>query len=272
MMKMKRKNTAFAERYRVYVTSHTGLMRGNNEDNFTVNSVSKKLEYKNVSFSAVYDAPLVAAVFDGMGGESLGEYASCISARMAKALYNALTGLPDSPVEALICDYTQRANDAIRDFLEKNHCGTGGSTVAAAIIKNEILYPFSLGDSRIYLLHNAKLQQVSKDHTLAMKKVEANIYTPEEAEKSLDSHRLTAFLGADDNGSGLAPELYEPVMLHKSDKLLLCSDGLYDELSFKSIQEIIKNNPDNPTLELVRAAVKRGGSDNVTCVVVEREI
>ena len=84
-MKMKGKNTAFAERYRVYVTSHTGLLRGNNEDNFTVNSVSKKLEYKNVSFSAVYEAPLLAAVFDGMGGESLGEYASCISARMFRS-------------------------------------------------------------------------------------------------------------------------------------------------------------------------------------------
>lgn len=271
-MKMKGKNTAFAERYRAYVTSHTGLLRGNNEDNFTVNSVSKKLEYKNVSFTAVYDAPLLAAVFDGMGGESLGEYASCISARMAKALYHALTSDPEKPIETLIAEYIQRANDAIRDFLVKNNCSTGGSTVAALIIKNEIMYPFSLGDSRLYLMHSGKLRQLSKDHTLAMKKVEANIYTMEEAEKSLDSHRLTAFLGADDAGRGLAPESYEPVMLHKSDKLLMCSDGLYDELPLKTIQDIIKNNPDNPTLELVRAAIKHGGSDNVTCVVVEREI
>ena len=269
---MKGNNKSFAEHYRVYVTSHTGLLRGNNEDNFTVNSVSKKLEYKNVSFSAVYDAPLLAAVFDGMGGESLGEFASCISARMAKALYQALTGNAETPIDELIADYTQRANDAIRAFLVKTHCETGGSTVAALIIKNEIMYPFSLGDSRLYLMRSGRLQQLSKDHTLAMKKVEANIYTLEAAEKSLDSHKLTAFLGADENGTGLFPETYEPVMLHKSDKLLLCSDGLYDEVPLKAIQEIIKNNPDNPTLELVRAAIKHGGSDNVTCVMVEREI
>ena len=59
-------------------------------------------------------------------------------------------------------------------------------------------------------------------------------------------------------------------MLKKHDKLLLCSDGLYDELTKDEIQEIIVNNPDSPTMELVRAALNHGGNDNVTCVLVER--
>lgn len=262
----------FAERYRVYLTSHTGLVRDNNEDNFTINNISKKVEYKNVNFSAVYDVPLLAAVFDGMGGESMGEYAALISSRTAKAMYHKIKQSPETPMDELAIEFTERANNAIRECLEQHHCETGGSTVAAAVIKNEILYPFSLGDSRIYLMRNAKLSQLSKDHTLAMKKFEANIYTREEAEKSIDSHKLTAFLGADYDRQGLKPQLYEPVMLQKSDKLLLCSDGLYDELSQKEIQSIITNNPDNPTLELVRAAINRGGNDNITCAVIEREI
>ena len=86
----KKKNTKATERYRVYLTTHKGLVRDNNEDNFTINNVSKKLEYKNVSFVSEHDAPVLAAVFDGMGGESKGEYASYISARIAKGLYNAI--------------------------------------------------------------------------------------------------------------------------------------------------------------------------------------
>ena len=173
-------------------------------------------------------------------------------------------------MEELVNSYVQSANNEIRNFLEQNRCRTGGSTVVAAVIKNQMIFPFSLGDSRIYLLRDGVLSQVSKDQTLAMKKYEANIYTLEEAEKSLDSHKLTSFLGVDYYRQGLTPQLYEPVEMQPTDKLLLCSDGLYDELSLIEIQNIINNNPENPTLQLVRAALNSGGNDNVTCVLIER--
>ena len=79
-----KKKGKFTEKYRVFLTTHKGLVRDNNEDNFTINNVSKKLEYKNVSFVSEHDEPVLAAVFDGMGGESKGEYASFISAKIAK--------------------------------------------------------------------------------------------------------------------------------------------------------------------------------------------
>ena len=78
-------------------------------------------------------------------------------------------------------------------------------------------------------------------------------------------------MGADYYRRGLKPQYYEPILMQKSDKLLLCSDGLYDELSLKEIQDVIRNNPDNPAFELVRAAISHGGGDNVTCAVIERE-
>lgn len=271
-MKRNEQQALRAERYRVYVTTHRGMARLNNEDNFTVNNISKRLESRNTDFSDVYDAPLLAAVFDGMGGESKGEYASYISSKAAKSLYFSMKATPDAPIDALAAAFVQRANDEIRAFLEDNNCSTGGSTMVAGIFKNEIIYPFSIGDSRIYLYRNEQLTQISKDQTLAMKKVEANIYTPEEAERSPDSHRLTAFLGVDYNRQGLAAQYYEPIVMQKSDKLLLCSDGLYDELSAGDIRDIIRNHPDNPTMALVKAALQSGGSDNVTCVLIEREI
>ena len=265
-----KKKGKFTEKYRVFLTTHKGLVRDNNEDNFTINNVSKKLEYKNVSFVSEHDEPDLAAVFDGMGGESKGEYASFISAKIAKGLYTAVRDSENVSMEELVNSYVQSANNEIRNFLEQNRCRTGGSTVVAAVIKNQMIFPFSLGDSRIYLLRDGVLSQVSKDQTLAMKKYEANIYTLEEAEKSLDSHKLTSFLGVDYYRQGLTPQLYEPVEMQPTDKLLLCSDGLYDELSLIEIQNIINNNPENPTLELVRAALNSGGNDNVTCVLIER--
>lgn len=267
---IEKKKNKTTERYRVFLTTHKGLVRHNNEDNFTINNVSKKLEYKNVSFVSEHDAPVLAAVFDGMGGEEKGEYASFISARIAKGLYSAIKDPAGVPMDELVSNYVQAANDEIRNYLEENKCRTGGSTVVAAVIKNETIYPFSLGDSRIYLMRDGQLSQISKDQTLAMKKYEANIYSLEEAERSNDSHKLTSFLGVDHSRKGLQPQFYEPVVMQQQDQLLLCSDGLYDELSADEIRQIIVNNPENPTLELVRAALASGGNDNVTCALIER--
>ena len=256
--------------YRVFLTTHKGLVRDDNEDNFTINNISRKLEFKNVSYSTELEAPLLAAVFDGMGGESKGEYASYISAKTAKALFASLKNGGEAPIAEQIAHYVQTANDEIRNFLEENNCRSGGSTVCAVIIKDGVVYPFSLGDSRIYLLNPGGMTQLSKDQTLAMKKYEANIYTLEEAENSVDSHKLTAFLGADYYREGLAPQLYDTFAWQTGDRILLCSDGLYGELTNDVIQSIIREYPDNPTLELVRAALKNGGRDNVTCVLIER--
>ena len=164
-----KKKGKFTEKYRVFLTTHKGLVRDNNEDNFTINNVSKKLEYKNVSFVSEHDEPVLAAVFDGMGGESKGEYASFISAKIAKGLYTAVRDSENVSMEELVNSYVQSANNEIRNFLEQNRCRTGGSTVVAAVIKNQMIFPFSLGDSRIYLLRDGVLSQVSKDQTLAMK-------------------------------------------------------------------------------------------------------
>ncbi len=260
------------ERYRVYLTTHKGHVRDGNEDNFTVNSACKRVEYNNVSFSSDYDAPLLTAVFDGMGGESYGEYAAFIAARAAKALYEGVKSFPEKPVDEMINNFTAAANDEIRDFLEQNRCQSGGCTVAGAVFKNEIVYPFSLGDSRVYLWRGARLVQLSRDHTLAQKKLEAGIFTAEEAAKSNDSHKLTMFLGVDGFRQGLEAEIYEPVVMRGSDRLLLCSDGLYDECPHKTMERIIKNNPDDPALALVKAAAAHGGGDNITCLAVERTI
>lgn len=255
----------------VYVTSHTGRVRENNEDNFALNTISKKLEYENVSFQTEMAQPFLAAVFDGMGGEANGEYASLIAAQAAKELYKKICEYKDCKFDALANNYVTAANNKIRDFMAEKNCRSGGSTVAAVIVKDGEVHPFSLGDSRIYLLRSDKLTQISRDHTLAQRRFEQGYYTREEAVSSFDSHKLTFFLGVDYDKQGLEAESYAPLSLKSGESMLLCSDGLYDELTRTEIEGIMRMHPKNPAFELVRAALKNGGGDNVTCVVVYKK-
>ena len=225
--------------FNVYVTSHTGRVRDNNEDNFALNTISKKLEYQNVSFQTEMAQPFIAAVFDGMGGEENGEYASLIAAAAAKELYKKVCEYSDCKFDALANNYVTLANNKIRDFTEEKHSRSGGSTVAAVIVKGGIVHPFSLGDSRIYLMRGGNLIQISRDHTLARLKYERKIYSRKEADLSPDSHKLTAFLGMDYKKEGIEAQNYDPVCLTSGEMMLLCSDGLYDELTHAEIERIM---------------------------------
>ena len=141
--------------------------------------------------------------------------------------------------------------------------------MALAYIRDGFVYGYSIGDSRIYWLHEGKLFRISKDHTLAMRKYEANIYTKEEAENSPDQHTLTLYLGIGD-AEELTPEIYFPFRLFTGDKLLICSDGLYDMASAEEITQTLVSST-NPANDLVALALKNGGGDNVTCIVLQLE-
>ena len=262
------KNTLNTQKYGIYVSSHMGCVRENNEDNFSINGYSKAQNEPQATFSRDWDdTPLVLAAFDGIGGAAYGEVASKIAADCTLELYKKLSKQTETEPDELVKEYVQTANRKIEEMLLKMQCGRGGCTLALAYVKDDFVYSYSIGDSRIYWLHDGKLFRISKDHTLAMKKYESNIYTKEEAENSPDQHTLTLYLGM---GEGLAPEIYFPFRLSKGDKLLLCSDGLYDMASTEEITQTL-SSPADPANALVALALKNGGGDNVTCVVLQAE-
>jgi protein phosphatase len=140
--------------------------------------------------------------------------------------------------------------------------------MALIVLWREMVYAFSIGDSRIYRCHNNGLEQVSEDQTLAIKKLKANIYTEEEARNSPDTHRITSYIGLDNRGVGVPHHAYEPFLFAES-ILLLCSDGLTDMCTDEEIQSILLSNDEAPAKSLVELAIKNGGEDNVTCVVIK---
>lgn len=255
---------------KISISTDAGLVHNDNEDNFSINGKTRPFEKSTMNIcGSLSDDPLLLAVYDGMGGEEKGEVASSIAAESSCSLFDELNKSEVIQYPDIVNVYVDKTNAEICHQLSNTGSSRGGTTFAMVYVKDGIIYPFSLGDSRIYLLVNGELLQISEDHTLAMKKYKANIYTLEEAENSMDSHKLTLFLGVDVDGNGLSAQWYRPFNMPKSGKLLLCSDGLYDMCSKEEITDIMLNSKENTASELVRSAVKKGGTDNITCIVLE---
>ena len=256
-------------RYDVHLSTHPGKVRSGNEDNFAINTVYRRLEdpEKKLQGKRLRE-PLFCAVFDGMGGEANGELASKLCAEVAALVYYELVKNREVNIDELVSRFVEKSNHAIVDMLESTHSKRGGSTFVMTVFYNGVVYPYSLGDSRIYLYRDKHLRQLSNDQTLAMKKLRANIITEEEALTSPDRHKLTSFLGVDVDAEGLAPQIYQPFVLQSGDKLLLCSDGLYDMCSDRRMSKLMAKEPNEACLALVDAALQNGGEDNITCLLV----
>lgn len=258
-------------RYAVCVSSHQGSVRTDNEDNFVVNNVIREQDHPEANLRGDdIPQPLVCAVFDGMGGEMNGGLASQICAEQSKAVYSALQG-GTAELDDIVRSFVVNSNSAVVRMLENSLAKRGGSTFVMVVMAGGAVYPYSLGDSRLYHYDGAVLRQITNDHTLAMKKYYANIYTLEEARESSDSHKLTSFLGVDFDEEGLSPEAYRPFELLPGEKLLLCSDGLYDMCGDDEILALLSEPSPTVSLDLVDKAIENGGHDNVTCLVIERQ-
>lgn len=255
----------------LFISSDTGAVRKNNEDNFTVNGKIRHLDNKNINISGIIalDRVSMLGVFDGMGGEEMGDVASEIGAQLSGNLLHMLDSGIESDFDDIINDYVNSSNNQICKCLNNNGSKRGGTTFALVYFRDGMIYPYSLGDSRIYIFTNGKLNQITVDHTLAMKKYKANIYTLEEAQKSPDSHKLTLFLGVDVDEDGLSAEKYAPFPIPSKGKLLICSDGLYDMCDHDTIVQILSERHENYSAELVRQAKQNGGIDNITCIVAD---
>lgn len=255
---------------RVSFATDTGRVRENNEDNFYIDGKYRHVYGHNESDSYIEltERTHVFGLFDGMGGESFGETASALAAVHLDRIAPTLRQISASELPFYMNEYARTANNAICDMMDQRNA-RGGSTFTAVCVKDGRAYPFYLGDSRIYLLDEGGLLQITEDQTLAMRKIKAGVYTEEESKDSPDHHKLTCFLGVDEAGMGLDCQPCMPVPAKAGVKLLLCSDGLSDMCSREEICEVLENGGENTARALVDKALKNGGRDNVTCVVIE---
>ncbi|MDR3053423.1 MAG: Stp1/IreP family PP2C-type Ser/Thr phosphatase [Coriobacteriales bacterium] len=206
--------------------------------------------------------PPFFAIADGMGGHEAGEVASEIAVETL-ARYDLSSADVATLSTAIIA-----ANRAILRGAREGVGRQGmGTTLTAAIIEDDDLLIAQVGDSRAYLLHGGRLQQITHDHSLVEELVAMGEITPDEALTHPNRSVITRALGSDFD---TRPDYYE-LAIQPGDRLMLCSDGLSGMVGITKMEHILKTKGD-PQLAadtLVEAARDAGGYDNITTIVVD---
>ena len=205
------------------------------------------------------------AVADGMGGHPAGDVASRIA---VDALRAALEKFPEGDIGLAMKQAFRKANEAVYQAAvsEPDHKGMG-TTLTSALLRGKYATIANVGDSRAYLLRGGGLTQVSRDHTAVAADVAAGRSTPQAARRDPRRNILTHVIGTDAKLDSKLPDVFE-VMLLPGDRLLLCSDGLYDVLDDVDIQRtLLGADTGTAARQLVSLAQQRGTSDNASAVV-----
>lgn len=230
----------------IYGESKIGLVRKVNEDSFYI--------------SAAGD---VLAVADGMGGYVGGEIASKTAVKAIAYYFENYTFAAPVQLEKAV----QYANSCIlsKTMIDPSLKGMG-TTVSLVTLNQGTAFWAHVGDSRIYLCHQGKLQQISKDHTIVQVLVEKGKITEEEAKDHPKRHVLTRAVGVDrtlmvDSGIfGIKP----------GDRILICSDGLTSFVSQEELQAAVSDQQRSER-EIIQSLFARvyenGAKDNVTAVL-----
>jgi serine/threonine protein phosphatase PrpC len=208
----------------------------------------------------------LAIVADGMGGYEGGQEASRIAVEVIEEVYaNAVAGDP----QAWLLTGFLTAHTRILDYAGKypDLHGMGTTCTAIALLDHKLYYAH-VGDSRLYLLRASSISRLTHDHSYVTRLVDNGIIRAEEAESHPQRHILTAALGA---GNSVIPDSpVAPVSLESGDVLVLCTDGMWGQLSDHEILDIVagKKSVEDVSQTLVETAKNRGGPDNITVQIL----
>jgi PPM family protein phosphatase len=204
-------------------------------------------------------------VADGMGGHPAGDVASQIA---MNTLVEAFPTLPDGDLGLALKQAYRRANEAVFQAGEAEPAHAGmGTTLTSALLHGKYATVAHVGDSRAYLLRGDALTQVTRDHTVVAEEVAQGLITAEAARRDPRRNRLTHVIGTHFRLESKLPAIFELTLL-PGDRLLLCSDGLYDVLEDDDMRRaLLGQDPDNAARQLVEKAKERGTRDNATAVV-----
>jgi serine/threonine protein phosphatase PrpC len=210
-----------------------------------------------------YAGPWLLTVCDGVGGAARGDIASSTAVQQLRRL----DAPPSDDLLGQVAGALHRAHDRIGELVDEDPALNGTSTTATvALFDGSRLGIGHVGDSRAYLYRDGELSQLTHDHTFVQSLIDEGRITTDDAR--VHPHR-NLILKALDGVHEAEPDLFELEML-AGDRLLLCSDGVSGVLDDGRLADILSTgSPDYAAVELVRASLEAGSSDNVTCVVAD---
>ncbi|HVE45947.1 MAG TPA: Stp1/IreP family PP2C-type Ser/Thr phosphatase [Acidimicrobiales bacterium] len=208
------------------------------------------------------------AVADGMGGHAGGEVAAQAAVEALRAAFD------ENPSADGLADAVRKANEVVWNRAQEGRelRGMGTTMTAVALVEgdrdeDDLLAVVNVGDSRAYLLRDGELEQLTEDHSVPEELRRAGRLTDAEADAHPQRNVLTRALGIDPN---VEVDCFQ-VTPYRGDRLVLSSDGLYNELNKTEIVSILRrlSDPEEAAQELVTMAKEHGGNDNITVVVVD---
>ncbi|MBN1811954.1 MAG: Stp1/IreP family PP2C-type Ser/Thr phosphatase [Anaerolineae bacterium] len=252
--------------------THPGQKRTRNEDAVVTFTYDKEQDGLTVPIGFY----LVA---DGMGGHDAGDLASRTVNRVVTERIIQIKVLPDlrkstrkltqeSVPARILSEAIEKANEAIVAHGQKANSNLG-STVTSALIIGDVATVANVGDSRTYLLRDGRLEQITQDHSLVARLVDAGVIKPEEVRSHPQRNQIYRCLG---HKPTVDVDTFT-VQLRQDDRLILCSDGLWEMAPDAEIQRIVEGarSPQKASDALIEAANRAGGQDNIAAIVVEIE-
>lgn len=232
----------------------TGLKRSNNEDNL---------------YSGIVHGWNLFLVADGMGGRNAGEVASKMAVEnIVEHLMNCDDmEEPKCSVGEHLAAAIKSANDKVYYLSLENEEYSGmGTTLSAVMIKENIMILGHVGDSRIYFFRDGMLEQITADHSYVAELVRTGAITKDEAKIHPKKNFIYRNLGYEkDVDVDIACKEFK-----HDDKLMLCSDGLSNQLEDEEILKIFieESDPEVSIKKMIQLVLDRGGFDNITAIVV----
>ena len=243
-----------------------------NQDNYMLGNLYAPQDHADLRNNAQgkTDHPFFVAVADGMGGEASGEKASFETVRVLAAVSNRLRNDFESN-KRIVHDSVLQANDAICNVMRNENIRSMGSTVVTLLLQDDKCSYTNLGDSRLYMLRNGELVQLTKDHTEGQAMVDAHVLTEEQLKTHPSRNRLSRHLGISREDMMIDTPVYPDITLQANDKFLICSDGVCGVLSKEEMSKILSMSATTVAKAeiLVASSIDAGSRDNVTALVVE---
>ena len=259
---MTQENNSNSSSRKIGMLTDVGRTRKIDEDSILTADLSFGVNSESSKF-------LLLAVADGMGGHAKGEEASKIALNaISRSVIPDL--LNDTPFTELLEKGIQNANQDILDYTTKHPESRGmGTTSVCAIVKGNEVNLANVGDSRAYVISDDEIRRVTKDHSYVQSLVDAGKITEEESREHPQKNVIERAVGIDTSIEADTMRL----TLGSDESLLLCCDGVIAHLPDDDIHKIIRDSPDPQTAcqEIVDMANKRGGSDNISLIILSSE-
>ncbi|HSD87064.1 MAG TPA: Stp1/IreP family PP2C-type Ser/Thr phosphatase [Kofleriaceae bacterium] len=206
---------------------------------------------------------VLLAVSDGMGGHQAGEVASAL---VIESLSRELVQEKQGPLHKQLEDAVHRANRRVHNAARSAERHGMGATLTAVFIKGTEAFIAEVGDSRGYLLRNGRLRQITRDQSMVQMLVDQGVLSPQDARKAPGKNVILQAVG-------LAPDVRVAIgrlELRRGDRLLLCSDGVSNQITDEELRQILtKSEPREACETMIALANDRGGEDNETVIVAD---